>query len=70
MKESVTYQAIIEEGRVEAIREALLHLAVRKLGKPDRKTAKSISIISDYEQLLRLHDRVQDVDSWQELLSE
>lgn len=68
MKESVTYQAIVDEGRVQAIREALLHLAVRRFGKPDRKTAKSIAAIGEYEELLRLHDRVQDVDDWQELL--
>jgi hypothetical protein len=35
MKESVTYQAILEEGRAEAEKRYLLLLGSQRLGQPD-----------------------------------
>ena len=77
MKESVTYQAIVAEGRAEgreegltAVRKILLHQGEEKFGKPDRKTVKRIESIHDYEQLERLAQRVLHADNWKELLQE
>jgi predicted transposase YdaD len=79
MKESVTYQAIVAEGRekglaegrmegrMEAAREFLLELGTKHLGRPDKKTAKLIDAIDEYEQLKRLAEAVPDVASWKEL---
>jgi hypothetical protein len=80
MKESSTYQAILEEGRQEgllegrgqgALAEAKKVLRLQgdeSFGTPDARTAAAIERIND---LLRLEDllrRVHSVSSWQELL--
>lgn len=72
MKESVTYQAILEEGRaegqLEAARKLLLDLGEQKFGKPDSKTAKRIKSIHKYKTLERFICRLLDADNWKELL--
>src|SRR2546422_590922 len=76
MKESSTYQAILEEGRLEgesrgAIAEArklLRRLGDRAFGAPDARTAEAIDRIDDLTRFEELCDRVQSAASWQELL--
>lgn len=79
MKDSVTYQAIVEEGLAEgraegraeglkAMREVLLEMGTSQFGKPDRKTAKLIDSIDELGQLKRLTERILDVEDWKELL--
>jgi predicted transposase YdaD len=81
MKDSVTYQAIVEEGLAEgraegraeglkAMREVLFEMGTKRFGKPDRKTAKLIDSIDELGQLKRLTERILDADDWKDLLRE
>jgi hypothetical protein len=73
MKESSTYQAILEEGRAEgAVAEArklLWVLGAEKLGPPDAQAAAAIDRIGSLAQLERLCQRLTTAGSWQELLA-
>lgn len=81
MKESDTYQAILEEGaaigeaRGEAIgevkgeRNALLRLGSKRFGQPDATTIAAIQAITTLEQLEQLMDRLLEAESWAELLN-
>jgi len=85
MRESVTYQAILEEGeaigeaRGEAIGEArgeargemkmLLLWGSKRLGEPDANTLATLQSITQVEVLERLGIRLLEVESWSELLA-
>jgi hypothetical protein len=72
MKESSTYQAILEEGRAEgAVAEArkLLRLiGDHLLGPPRRRQAAAIDALQDLSRLEELCKGLRTVGSWQELL--
>jgi predicted transposase YdaD len=74
MKESSTYQAILEEGRGEgAMHEArkLLRLVGDDaFGPPDARTAAAIDRIHDLSRLEELCKRARAATNWQELLGE
>jgi predicted transposase YdaD len=82
MRESATYQAILEEGRTVgrsegraegAIAEARKLLRVfgdRAFGAPDEPTATTIEQIADLARLEDLFRRASSVTSWQELLAQ
>jgi predicted transposase YdaD len=77
MKESVTYQMIVEEGlvkglvegRVEEARAILLKLGQKRFGAPPADTLAAIQQIPVLSGLEALIDRVMDVATWQELLA-
>jgi len=81
LKDSTTYQAILDEGREEGraagreegrLREArrfLIRMATRKLGPPDTAAAATIEAIADVERIEQLGDRLLTVQSWNELLA-
>jgi hypothetical protein len=80
MEESVTYQAIIEQGeargeargvekgRLTEAREILLRVGRKRLGDPDRRVEAAIEAIGDHERLADLVVRVADVTDWNDLL--
>jgi predicted transposase YdaD len=72
MKESSTYQAILEEGRSEgAVAEAkkVLRLLGNKVfGIPDGRTIAALERINDLPQLENLLERLPAAASWRELL--
>lgn len=69
MKESSTYQAILAEGRVEALRDTLLQLGHQRFrGTPSRTVKTALEAISDESRLKRMTRRILNVRSWQELL--
>lgn len=72
MKESSTYQAILEEGaekgRVEGERRLLLIAGSRRFGEPDPQTEAALDKITSPQQLEQLAARLFEVESWQELL--
>ena len=82
MKESTTYQAILEEGRTEgraegqsqgAIAEARKLLRLRgeeSLGPADARITAAIERLNDLTQLDELFRRVRSVGSWQELFGQ
>jgi predicted transposase YdaD len=78
MRDSSTYQAILnqgreegrEEGRAEGEHRLIMRLGSGRLGAPDEVTRSQIERITDIDTLERLFDRVQTVSSWAELLSD
>lgn len=85
MKESVTYQAILEEGeakgqakgeakgeikgRLQEARKLLLRVGQKRFGLPAEATCAAIEAIADLERLERLHESLQQVAGWDELLA-
>jgi predicted transposase YdaD len=80
MIESVTYQAIVEEGMREGMREGerqgelkgvrktLLAQGHERFGAPSRKAAGTLQAINDLTRLEFLSRRILQVQSWEELL--
>ena len=78
MKESVTYQAILREGREEGLKEGalaevkkvLLRQGRKRFGPPAKATKAALQAITSLPRLERLSERLLDVSSWDELLAE
>jgi predicted transposase YdaD len=77
MRDSLTYQAIVEEGvergrtegRVEEARELLLQLGEERFGSPPRRIRAMLAAIEDHDRLHALALSVIRVGSWDELLA-
>jgi hypothetical protein len=70
LKESSTYQHILQEGRAEGLataRDVLLRMGARRFGPPDSATRAALDRITDPERLLELSDRLFDATSWDDL---
>jgi predicted transposase YdaD len=79
MKESVTYQAIVEEvvqkglerGRLEQTRHLLFRLGEEHFGKPaSAKTRAQLEAVPSLRILEDLTSRLLQVHSWDELITE
>jgi predicted transposase YdaD len=74
MKESVTYQKILGEGRAEGRAEEakriLKRLGCRRFGKHEPLIEAAIDAIADLDRLEQLSDRVLEVTGWEELLAQ
>jgi hypothetical protein len=76
MKESVTYQAIIEEGmvegrrrgRMEEARRILLLVGGSRFGEPPSEVVAGVNAITDLQKLEELAVRLLQAASWEELL--
>lgn len=76
MKESVTYQAIIEEGEAigeakgkkEGSRKLILLQGRSKFGDPSAEAEAALNALSDVRQLEKLGVRLLHASSWEELL--
>lgn len=76
MRESSTYQAILEEGEARGVaigeanaaRNLLLRLGAHRFGDPDASTRARIEALPDAARLSALAERLLDVESWDELL--
>jgi predicted transposase YdaD len=77
MKESVTYQAILEEGEEKgalkgALAEArkfVLRQGRVRFGPPDARATAAVERIADIERLEELGERLLNAASWEELLA-
>jgi hypothetical protein len=77
MKESVTYQAILEEGltegkikgKIEEARSILLLQGRSRFGAPSSEAVAAINALSDVQKLEQLSVRLLEASSWQELLA-
>jgi predicted transposase YdaD len=69
MKESTTYQAILDEGRAEEARRLLLMLGEEKFGPADATSQATLESISEVGLLEELIKKMLQVGSWQELLA-
>ena len=80
MRDSTTYQAILDEGRAEGelkgrtegqmeeARRLLLRLGRKRLGDPEEAVKAAVRAITDVERLELLAERITEVGSWQDLL--
>jgi hypothetical protein len=68
MKESSTYQAIVDEGRLQAMRSTLLRQGRLRFGPPTESAQSAIQAIDNLEKLEQLTERLLTASSWQELL--
>jgi hypothetical protein len=69
MRESITYQMILDEGRVEVLQEVILSQGRKRFGPPDEAMIVTLTAIEDLERMELLAQRVFDAKSWQELLA-
>lgn len=81
MRESSTYQMILEEGRVEGrvegraegqiieARRLVLGLGTRKFGPPDATMVATLDAIDDLNVLHSLADGLLQMSTWEELLA-
>jgi predicted transposase YdaD len=70
MKESTTYQAILEEGRLEEVRGDIRRLGERKFNRPvPAHVQTALEGILERQRLQHLLDRILDVGSWDELMA-
>ncbi len=72
MKESVTYQAIVEEGKVlgkiEEAKKILRRLGEARFGAPEADAITALERITDLAILEALTERVLSAQGWQDLL--
>jgi predicted transposase YdaD len=71
MKESTTYQSILEEGKAMGARELVLHQGRVRFGPPDATVTAALEGITDLGRLEELSERLltPKVASWEELLA-
>ncbi|MFN0054668.1 MAG: hypothetical protein ACKV0T_21050 [Planctomycetales bacterium] len=73
MRESVTYQAILREGREEGREEArriLIAMGTKRFGKPTAKVRRAIGEITEAAVFESLATRLLEVESWADLLAD
>lgn len=68
MKESTTYQAIVEEGQIKEARKLILRQGKKKFGRPTAAVTRTLEGTEDLDRLERVHDRLVTAASWQDLL--
>lgn len=69
MKESFAYDVLIEEGKIQGVRETVLHQGRKRFGPATEQIETAIAAINDLDRLNYLAERLLDVNSWQELLA-
>ena len=78
MKESTTYQAILQEGLQEGLvegavneaRKLLVKLGSKQLGRPSARIQTALSKIANLDRLESLIERLGAVKTWNALLAE
>ena len=74
MRESSTFQAILEEGRakgnVEKAQEFVLVAGTEQFGQPDEQTQQKITSLTDPDHLKKLLIKCLKVSGWDELFSD
>jgi hypothetical protein len=68
MRESTTYQAILEEGRLGQARRDVLELGTEKFGPPDTAVIEILDRVDDPDTLGRLLKGVLTTSTWDDLL--
>jgi predicted transposase YdaD len=73
MRESVTYQMIVEEGiergEVSGMRRLIVDLGTEKFGPPDALTIARLDRVASLERLRQLGRAILHADSWDDLLA-
>jgi hypothetical protein len=68
VEESTTYQYIIEQGELKALRKMLLRLGAAKFGAPPKKVKATIQESEDLPRLERMGVRLVTAASWDEVV--
>lgn len=68
MKDSMTYQATLEDGRIEEAQRFLLRLGNRKFGAANEASRAALTAIIDRERLERMGEALLTASTWEELL--
>jgi hypothetical protein len=68
MRDSWTYQLILEEGAVDGLHKMLLKQGRSKFGTPTPEQANKLKAIDDLDRLERLALRLLKVNTWEALL--
>jgi predicted transposase YdaD len=72
MRESVTYQAVLDEGwrkgRVDEVRDLVLRQGTKQFGSPGEAVETRLMAETDRERLEELFDRLFSATGWDELL--
>ena len=69
MRESDTYLAILDEGRLDQMKKLLLRLGQKSLGVPGKSITATLAAITDLDRLENWFDHLAEVKTWQELLA-
>jgi hypothetical protein len=69
MRESTTYQYILDEGQAEGVRKVLLRQGRQRFGAATAAIESAINGITDLERLERMSDRMLQAADWQDLLA-
>ena len=68
MRESDTYQAILDEGEARGLQNTLLRQGRIRFGALKPATRQAIQGITDIKRLRHLTERLLRVSTWEELL--
>ena len=69
MRESDTFLAILDEGRVEEVRKLILELGTQKFGAPGDAVKTCLGGTEDLDRLELFHRRILKAKTWEELLA-
>jgi hypothetical protein len=69
MSESVTFQAILERGKLQEAVKLLMKLGRNRFGPAEPSVSTSIEQVTDLSRIEVLHERLHEVSSWNELLA-
>jgi hypothetical protein len=68
MRDSDTYLAIIDEGREEEAKKAILLIGQERFGPADESITTRLNGVTDVDRLERMIRRAVKATAWQEIL--
>lgn len=68
MEESVTYQAILRDGRIAEAQGWVSALGTSRFGPPSARESRALAAITDHPRLVGMRDRILTATSWADLL--
>ena len=69
MRESSTYQLILDEGHIEELQKTILRQGRIRFGAADESTQNAVNSISDGDRLRRMTERLLTASTWTEVLA-
>jgi hypothetical protein len=71
MRDSDTYQAILEEGRLDEVKRMIFRQGERRFGPPSDQAKEAVNTLNDLERLRRMQDRLLEpnLPGWPKLLN-
>jgi hypothetical protein len=69
VEDSTTYQYIIEQGALKALRRVVLRAGATKLGAPPETVKATIQRLEDLPRLERMFGRLITASSWDEVMT-